>query len=91
MFIETFLLVRSSNDRLARWTIEQVFKVVVDLTVTSFLTGIVALQIFIKHLMICFAQILLNKDDIILRSVTVDVFGREFSVVMRKTAFPLTH
>ena len=54
MFIEALLLVRSLNHALTRLTVEQVFKVVTDLAVVSFLTSVVSLYRFAKKLMIGF-------------------------------------
>lgn len=82
MFIETFLLVRSLDHALAWRTVEQVFKVVTDLAVTSFLTGVVSFYRFVKKLVVGFAQVLLNEHDVIWRPEWVDILGSELSVIM---------
>ncbi len=82
MFIETFLLVCPLDHALAWRTVEQVFKVVIDLTVISFLPSVVSLYRFVKKLVVVLAQVLLNKDHIVRRSGTVNILGSELSVIM---------
>ena len=82
MFVEAFLLVRACNNTLARQAIEQVFKVVTDLTILSFLISVVSLNRFIEKLMISITQSLMNEHNIVRCSGVVDILGRELSVVM---------
>lgn len=82
MFIETFLLVCPLDHTLIRWTVEQVFKVVTDLAVISFLTGVVPLHRFVKKLVVSLAQVLLNEHDVIWCPEWVDILGSELSIVM---------
>ena len=82
MFVEAFLLVRACNNTLARQAIEQVFKVVTDLTILSFLISVVSLNRFIEKLMISITQSLMNEHNIVRCSGAVDILGRELSVVM---------
>lgn len=82
VFVETFLLVRSLDHTLARRTVEQVFKVVIDLTVISFLPSVVSLYRFVKKLVVGLAQVLLNEHDVIWCPEWVNILGSELSVVM---------
>ena len=82
MFIETFLLVCPLNHALAWRTVEQVFKVVIDLTVISFLPSVVSLYRFVKKLVVGLAQVLLNEHDVIWCPAWVDILGSELSVIM---------
>ena len=91
VLIETFLLVCTRDNRLARLTIEQVLKVVRNLSVIPLLFCIIVSYHTVKKLVIRFAQILLFEDDIIGRSGWVDILGSELSVVVRQAAFALAH
>ena len=91
VLIETFLLVCTRDDRLARLTVEQVLKVVRDLSVIPLLFCIIVSYHTVKKPVICFAQILLFEYDIIGRSGRVDILGSKLSVVMRQAAFALAH
>ena len=82
VFIETFVLVCTCDNALARQAVEQVFKVVTDLTILSFLISVIFLYRFIEKLMISVAQSLLNEHNIVRCSGAVDILGRELSVVM---------
>ena len=82
VFIETFVLVCTCYYALAWQAVEQVFKVVTDLTILSFLISVVSLNRFIEKLMISITQSLLNEHNIVRCSGAVDILGRELSVVM---------
>ena len=82
MLVEALLLVRTCDNTLAGWTIEQVFKVITDPAVFSFLLSIVSLHSFIEKLVICFTQSLLNEHDVVGCSGAVYVPSSELSVVM---------
>ena len=82
VFVETFLLVCTLDHTLTRRTVEQVFKIVADLAVISFLTSVVSLYRFIEKVVIRFTQVLLNKNDVIRCPEWVDILGSKLSVVM---------
>ena len=65
VLIEALLLVRSRDNALARLSVEQVLKVAIDLAVISFLTSVVSFYCVIEKLVIGFAQILTDKNNIV--------------------------
>jgi len=63
--VEIFLFICTRDDTRIRFTIEQMLKVVADFPIISFLTDIVSFYCTTEKLMISFAQILTDKNDIV--------------------------